>query len=215
MAAVALFVLLVTITEGTASFNGRVLRERSNQTLQDENAIVVIKGLYEKQNYRKPKERNEDNPGNYSTTYSGQPQDQDPGPVTVASASNEFIPSDTKPICDSSGALGDFRGDINAISITYLYEVETDPSGIGRMENDILPAIEDAINDAIAPVLFSTCGDIRRLQTRKRSEALGLSSLPPDASIEEECQVNIADMSNRCTSTEGALTFFWGGGIIK
>eukprot|EP00957_Ditylum_brightwellii_P202900 15332316-Ditylum_brightwellii.AAC.1 len=53
------------------------------------------------------------------------------------------------------------------------------------MENDILPVIEDDINDVIAPVLFSTCGDIRRLQTRKRSEALGLSSLSPDASIED------------------------------
>eukprot|EP00957_Ditylum_brightwellii_P171017 13018482-Ditylum_brightwellii.AAC.1 len=114
--------------------------------------MIVLKGLYEKQIDRKPKERGEDNPGNNSTTYSGQPQDQDPGPVTVASASNEFIPSDTKPICDSSGALGDLSGDIrNAITIKYLYEVETNPSDIGRMENDILPAIEDAINDAIAP----------------------------------------------------------------
>eukprot|EP00957_Ditylum_brightwellii_P194387 14804170-Ditylum_brightwellii.AAC.1 len=45
----------------------------------------------------------------------------------------------------------------------------------------------------------------------KCSEALGLSSLPLDASTEEEYQVNIMDASNRCTFTEGALKPFCQG----
>eukprot|EP00957_Ditylum_brightwellii_P022195 1674508-Ditylum_brightwellii.AAC.1 len=84
------------------------------------------------------------------------------------------------------------------------------------MENDILPNIEIAIKDAILSVLFDTCGDSRRLQTTERGpterlEALGLSSLPRDAPLEEECQVNTRDPSNECTSVEGALTLLYRG----
>jgi len=125
--------------------------------------------------------------------------------------SNDFPPSDLESICNSIDPFFDRNGEINAVSIKYMYEVETDPNISGRYEMDILPAIEDTINSAIFPLFRSRCDDSRRLRRTDRLEVVGLSTLPLDAPIEKECQMNITDVSKKCTSTEGALTLFYRG----
>jgi hypothetical protein len=91
--------------------------------------------------------------------------------------------------------------------VKFAYELETNPSVEGKMEDEVLPVLENKFNSFLLPVVFpSVCGGSDG-STQDQS-IVGISARPDDQILEEfGCrQVEVA--GNVCRVVLGELTLF-------
>lgn len=95
----------------------------------------------------------------------------------------------------------------NSYVIEFGYELETDPSVEGKVEFDVLHALENSFNSLLLPVVFpSECGG--NDENTQDQFIVGITTRPDDQILEEfECrQVEVA--GNLCRVVLGELTLF-------
>jgi hypothetical protein len=104
-----------------------------------------------------------------------------------------------------SGFFGSLTN--NSYVVEFGYELETNPSVEGKLEDDVLPVLENIFNAFLLPVVFpSECG---RSDGRSQVQLIaGITTRPDDQILEEfECrQVEVA--GNICRVVLGELTLF-------
>jgi hypothetical protein len=104
-----------------------------------------------------------------------------------------------------SGFFGSLTN--NSYVVEFGYELETNPSVEGKLEDDVLPVLENIFNTFLLPVVFpSECG--RSDGSTQDLFILGITTRPDDQILEEfECrQVEVA--GNICRVVLGELTIF-------
>lgn len=80
------------------------------------------------------------------------------------------------------------------------------------MVNDILPALELAINEQLLSILFPLkCGD-KENDRYRRLDLVGISSRPEEMVLEGvSCQLSLANSSHECVVVEGGAKLFVDG----
>lgn len=119
-----------------------------------------------------------------------------------AQEDNLFL--ETDPIClpDENGVYG--KADGGPITITYYFELEV-AATTEIVQQAVLPAIENAVNDRILALFVDGCGGAAQLGTR-RLELVGLASRPQDTIYEGlEC---IVPSETPCYVVEGKMSLF-------
>lgn len=123
------------------------------------------------------------------------------------------VPSVMPSFDCSPNATGFFGSPANAsVQIEYTYEIETDPSKGGDMVDDILPALEQAINEKLLSIFFPLkCGD-KENDRYRRLDLVGISSRPEEMVLEGvSCQLSLANSSHECAVVEGGFQLFVDG----
>jgi hypothetical protein len=99
----------------------------------------------------------------------------------------------------------------NAIIIEFGYELETDPSVEGKVEDEVLPVLENNLNSFLLPVVFPfECGGSDG-STQDQS-IVGIAARPDDLVLEEfECN-STGVAGNICQVIRAEITLFTNDG---
>jgi hypothetical protein len=109
------------------------------------------------------------------------------------------------PCQTQSGFFGSLT-DISSV-VKFGYELETDPSLEGKMEDDVLPVLEDNFNAFLLAMLFpSECGGID--ESTQDNLITGISAWPDDQNLEEVKCRQVEVVGNICRVVLGELTIF-------
>eukprot|EP00557_Chaetoceros_sp_GSL56_P004728 CAMPEP_0176488132 /NCGR_PEP_ID=MMETSP0200_2-20121128/6541_1 /TAXON_ID=947934 /ORGANISM="Chaetoceros sp., Strain GSL56" /LENGTH=434 /DNA_ID=CAMNT_0017885085 /DNA_START=446 /DNA_END=1750 /DNA_ORIENTATION=+ len=117
-----------------------------------------------------------------------------------------------------NGNFGDV-GTINANVLSYVYEMETDPSSEASISQEVIPSLENQMLKMLIPNYFEDYCSVeeniaRKLLIQGRTvesggTMMGISSLPADKVMTQGCQTTT--ISGTCTSIEGRMSIFVDG----
>jgi hypothetical protein len=99
----------------------------------------------------------------------------------------------------------------NSYAVEFGYELETDPSVEGKVEDEVLPVLENNFNSFLLPVVFpSECGGSDG--STQDQFVVGITMRPDDRVLEEFGCRQIEVAGNICKVVVGELTLFTDGG---